>query len=163
MMGWLTSFYVDSGALESGAAQIVTSLLWIALLVGRFSCSVIAAHYKPWQMILVMCIGIAAFLALLVCGTALPVLLAATIGLGLCMSGMYGTSVANASAIFSRYPASMGIFVTLTGVGAAVAPTAVGLVADLANIRFGFAVLLIAAVLLVIAAIMNAAYFKRRA
>lgn len=163
MMGWLTSFYVDSGALESGAAQIVTALLWIALLVGRFSCSVIAAHYKPWQMILVMCIGIAAFLALLVCGTALPVLLAATIGLGLCMSGMYGTSVANASAIFSRYPASMGIFVTLTGVGAAVAPTAVGLVADLANIRFGFAVLLIAAVLLVIAAIMNAAYFKRRA
>lgn len=163
MMGWLTSFYVDSGALESGAAQIVTALLWIALLVGRFSCSVIAAHYKPWQMILVMCIGIAAFLALLVCGTALPVLLAATIGLGLCMSGMYGTSVANASAIFSRYPASMGIFVTLTGVGAAVAPTAVGLVADLANIRFGFAVLLIAAVLLVIAAIINAAYFKRRA
>ena len=163
MMGWLTSFYVDSGALESGAAQIVTALLWIALLVGRFSCSVIAAHYKPWQMILVMCIGIAAFLALLVCGTALPVLLAATIGLGLCMSGMYGTSVANASTIFSRYPASMGIFVTLTGVGAAVAPTAVGLVADLANIRFGFAVLLIAAVLLVIAAIINAAYFKRRA
>lgn len=163
MMGWLTSFYVDSGALESGAAQIVTALLWIALLVGRFSCSVIAAHYKPWQMILVMCIGIAAFLALLVCGTELPVLLAATIGLGLCMSGMYGTSVANASAIFSCYPASMGIFVTLTGVGAAVAPTAVGLVADLANIRFGFGVLLIAAVLLVIAAIINAAYFKRRA
>lgn len=163
MMGWLTSFYVDSGALESGAAQIVTALLWIALLVGRFSCSVIAAHYKPWQMILVMCVGIAAFLALLVCGTALPVLLAATIGLGLCMSGMYGTSVANASAIFSRYPASMGIFVTLTGVGAAVAPTAVGLVADLANIRFGFGVLLIAAVLLVIAAIINAAYFKRKA
>lgn len=163
MMGWLTSFYVDSGALDTGTAQIVTALLWIALLVGRFSCSVIAAHYKPWQMILVMCIGIAAFLALLVCGTALPVLLAATIGLGLCMSGMYGTSVANASAIFSRYPASMGIFVTLTGVGAAVAPTAVGLVADLANIRFGFAVLLIAAVLLVIAAIINAAYFKRRA
>ena len=65
---------------------------------------------------------------------------------------MYGTSVANASAIFSCYPASMGIFVTLTGIGAAVAPTAVGLVADLANIRFGFAVLLIAAVLLVIAA-----------
>lgn len=163
MMGWLTSFYVDSGALDTGTAQIVTALLWIALLVGRFSCSVIAAHYKPWQMILVMCIGIAAFLALLVCGTALPVLLAATIGLGLCMSGMYGTSVANASTIFSRYPASMGIFVTLTGVGAAVAPTAVGLVADLANIRFGFAVLLIAAVLLVIAAIINAAYFKRRA
>ena len=93
MMGWLTTFYIDSGVLAAGAAQIVTSLLWISLLVGRFSCSVIAARFRPWQMITVMCFGIAAFLVLLVLGTSLPVLIVATIGLGLCMSGMYGTTV----------------------------------------------------------------------
>lgn len=46
MMGWLTTFYIDSGVLAAGAAQIVTSLLWISLLVGRFSCSVIAARFR---------------------------------------------------------------------------------------------------------------------
>ena len=160
MMGWLTSFYVDSGTLQADAAQVVTSLLWVALLIGRFACSVIAAHHKPWQMILVMCIGIGVFLALMVGTTVLPLLLIGTIGLGLCMSGMYGTSVSNAGDIFIRYPSAMGLFVTLTGIGAAVAPTVVGLVSDRIGIRWGFASLLIAAVFLIIAAVINARYFK---
>ena len=53
MMGWLTSFYIDSGVLAADAAQIITSLLWVSLLIGRFSCSVIAAKFRPWQMITV--------------------------------------------------------------------------------------------------------------
>ena len=69
MMGWLTSFYIDSGVLAADAAQIITSLLWVSLLIGRFSCSVIAAKFHPWQMITVMCFGVAAFLVLLVTGT----------------------------------------------------------------------------------------------
>ena len=34
MMGWLTSFYIDSGVLAADAAQIITSLLWVSLLIG---------------------------------------------------------------------------------------------------------------------------------
>lgn len=162
MMGWLTSFYIDSGALNADAAQIVTSLLWVALLIGRFSCSLIAAHWRPWQMMLVMCTGIAAFLALLVCASSLPLLLIATAGLGLCMSGMYGTSVSNAGDIFSRYPICMGLFVSLTGIGAAVAPTVVGLAADHIGIRWGFAMLLIAAICLLISAVINAHSFRAK-
>ncbi|MDO5142905.1 MAG: MFS transporter [Eubacteriales bacterium] len=161
MMGWLTSFYVDSGALKAGAAQVVTSLLWVSLLVGRFACSVIAAHWRPWQMTLVMCAGIGLFLVLMVCGTTLPLLLLSTIGLGLCMSGMYGTLVSNAGVVFNRYPAAMGLFVTLTGIGAALAPAMVGVVADYAGIRWGFASLLVAALLLIVAAVVNARYFRR--
>lgn len=162
MMGWLTTFYIDSGVLAAGAAQIVTSLLWISLLVGRFSCSVIAARFRPWQMITVMCFGIAAFLVLLVLGTSLPVLIVATIGLGLCMSGMYGTTVSNAGDLFSRYPASMGIYVTLNGLGAAAAPAAIGVAANHGGIRIGFALLLVAAAMLVVSALCNMRYLKKR-
>ena len=138
MMGWLTSFYIDSGVLAADAAQIITSLLWVSLLIGRFSCSVIAAKFRPWQMITVMCFGMAAFLVLLVTGTTLSVLTIATIGLGLCMSGMYGTTVANAGDLFSRYPASMGIYVTLNGFGAAMAPAAIGIAANRSGYPLGF-------------------------
>ena len=162
MMGWLTSFYIDSGVLAADAAQIITSLLWVSLLIGRFSCSVIAAKFRPWQMITVMCFGVTAFLVLLVTGTTLPILTVATVGLGLCMSGMYGTTVANAGDLFSRYPASMGIYVTLNGFGAAMAPAAIGIAANRAGIRWGFATLLIAGVLLVVSAVLNARYFKGR-
>lgn len=89
-------------------------------------------------MITVMCFGMAAFLVLLVTGTTLPILAVATIGLGLCMSGMYGTTVANAGDLFSRYPASMGIYVTLNGFGAAMAPAAIGIAANRAGYPLGF-------------------------
>lgn len=162
MMGWLTSFYVDTGVMGTGSAQVITSMLWVSLLIGRFSCSAIAARFRPFQMILVMCLGIAGFLTLLVCSHSLIMVLLATVGLGLCMSGMYGTSVANAGDTFVRYPISMGLFVTMTGVGAAIAPTAVGVLADRFNLRIGFSVLLIAALLLVITAFMNAHHFLKK-
>ena len=139
MMGWLTSFYIDSGVLAADAAQIITSLLWVSLLIGRFSCSVIAAKFRPWQMITVMCFGIAAFLVLLVTrhhafrySSSLPS------DSGLCMSGMYGTTVANAGDLFSRYPASMGIYVTLNGLRRGYGcPAAIGIAANRARYPHG--------------------------
>ena len=163
VMGWMTSFYIGSGLLGADAAQRVTSLLWLALLIGRFSCSLIAGYWKPWKMMLVMSAGIAAFLGLLLFGSGLPIVLAATAGLGLCMSGMYGTSIANAGDIFARYPACMGLFVTLTGIGGAVTPPLVGLVANRTDsIRLGFLVLLAAAVFLLVIAMFNARMLARR-
>ncbi|MDY3618325.1 MFS transporter [Agathobaculum sp.] len=162
IIGWLTSFYVGSGTMDENSAQLVTAVLWVSLLVGRLTCTSVAARFHPWQMILVMCIGMAAFLALLLVGNSLPLMLAATIGLGLCMSGMYGTSVANAGDMFTRYPICMGIFVTLIGIGAVAAPTAVGLLADLVGIRLGMAVLLAGAALLVVSAVINAQYFREK-
>lgn len=114
-------------------------------------------------MMLVMSVGIVAFLGLLLLGAGVSVVLLATVGLGLCMSGMYGTSVANAGDIFDRYPACMGIFVTMTGIGGAVTPQIVGFVADASgSLRVGFFVLLVAAVLLLVVSAVNAMRLKRR-
>ena len=157
IMGWVTSYYTESGLLSADAAQTVTSLLWTALLIGRFSCSLIASYWQPWKMMLVMCTGIAAFLGLLLFANGLPVILLATAGMGLCMSGMYGTSIANAGDIFNRYPACMGLFVTMTGMGGALTPPLVGLVANrTGSLRLGFLVLLAAAICLLVIAAVNA-------
>lgn len=156
VMGWMTSYYIDSGLLSEESAQTVTALLWAALLIGRFSCSFIAAYWKPWKMMLAMTIGIVVFLSLLLFGMGLPTILLGTAGLGLCMSGMYGTSIANAGDLFSRYPACMGLFVTMTGMGGAITPPLVGLVANQTDsLRMGFMVLLVAALCLLAIAAVN--------
>ena len=77
------------------------------------------------------------------------------------MSGMYGTTVANAGDLFSRYPASMGIYVTLNGFGAAMAPAAIGIAANRVGIRWGFATLLIAGVLLVVSAAVSYTHLEQ--
>lgn len=156
MMGWLTSFFVDSNVMTDASAQLVTSALWVALLIGRLGCSGLALRFRPYQMILFMSAGQLGFLYMLVHSHTLVTMMIATIGLGLSMSGMYGTSVSNAGDLFTRYPVCMGFFVLLTSMGAVIAPAAVGLLADVTNMRTGLAVLLLAAAALVTMAVYNA-------
>ncbi len=164
MMGWLTSFFVDSHVMTDSFAQVVTSTLWIALLIGRISCSRLAAKFKPSQMILAMAIGQFVFLAMLVTSHSFAGMMIATIGLGLSMSGMYGTSVSNAGDLFTRYPVCMGFFVLMTSSGAVVAPAVVGAVANASNMRLGISCLLLAAVALVVMALGNVrmGYLRRQ-
>lgn len=164
MMGWLTSFFVDSHVMTDSFAQVVTSTLWIALLIGRISCSRLAAKFKPSQMILAMAIGQFVFLTMLVTSHSFIGMMIATIGLGLSMSGMYGTSVSNAGDLFTRYPVCMGFFVLMTSSGAVVAPAVVGAVANASNMRLGISCLLLAAVALVVMALgnMRMGYLRRR-
>ena len=82
-------------------------------------------------------------------------MLIGTIGLGLSLSGMYGTTVANAGDVFGRYPLAMSIFVTLSAPGSVVTPSIVGAIAEITGIRFGMAVLLIPAAVLVVLALLN--------
>ena len=164
MMGWLTSFFVDSHVMTDSFAQVVTSTLWIALLIGRISCSRLAAKFKPSQMILAMAIGQFVFLTMLVTSHSFVGMMIATIGLGLSMSGMYGTSISNAGDLFTRYPVCMGFFVLMTSSGAVVAPAVVGAVANASNMRLGISCLLLAAVALVVMALgnMRMGYLRRR-
>lgn len=164
MMGWLTSFFVDSHVMTDSFAQVVTSALWIALLIGRISCSRLAAKFKPSQMILAMAIGQFVFLTILVTSHSFVGMMIATIGLGLSMSGMYGTSVSNAGDLFTRYPVCMGFFVLMTSSGAVVAPAVVGAVANASNMRLGISCLLLAAVALVVMALGNVrmGYLRRQ-
>lgn len=164
MMGWLTSFFVDSHVMTDSFAQVVTSALWIALLIGRVSCSRLAARFKPSQMILAMAIGQFVFLTVLVTSRSFAGMMIATIGLGLSMSGMYGTSVSNAGDLFARYPVCMGFFVLMTSTGAVVAPAVVGAVANASGMRMGISCLLCAAAALVLMALGNVrmGYLRRR-
>ena len=163
MMGWLTSFFVDSKVMTDASAQLVTSALWIALLIGRLSCSGLATRFRPHQMIVVMAAGQLGFLYMLVHSHTLVTMMIATVGLGLSMSGMYGTSVSNAGDLFTRYPVCMGFFVLLTSMGAVIAPSVVGLLADATSMRTGIAALLLAAAALIVVAAYNAMTMSHRA
>jgi fucose permease len=148
---------ISSGVLASGSAQLLNSLLWITILLGRFGCSAIGGRFAPASIIRVLSAGILIFLCLVLFTNSLPLMLAGTIGLGLSLSGMYGTTVANAGDVFGRYPLAMGIFVTLSGFGSIITPSVIGTVAESAGIRTGMRILLVPAAVLLIVAILNRA------
>src|SRR5699024_1439026 len=131
------------------------ALLWVLILIGRAACIAIAGKVTPPAFLRLSSIGMAVFLVVIILGSGFSMLLLGTIGLGLCMAGMYGTTIANASEVFKAYPLAMGFFVSLTGIGSVIAPSVVGAVAGQLGIRAGLGVLLLPAVLLILFALLN--------
>ena len=155
IMGWMVTYYTDSGVVQESSAQLLTSLLWIVILLGRFGCSALGGRMSSAKLIRMLSTGIVVFLVVLVMSRSLVPMLIGTIGLGLSLSGMYGTTVANAGDVFGRYPLAMSIFITLTNPGSIITPSIVGAVAESTGIRFGMGVLLIPAVVLLVLALLN--------
>ena len=154
-MGWMTSFLVDTGLMEASLAQFTTSVLWMALMAGRLLCSLAATKFSPRHMILALTVITTVFMVLLLQSSSPVGLIIATAGIGLGMSGMFGTSVSNAGDIFSRYPVCMGFFVFMTSMGAIVAPAIIGVVANTTGMHTGMSTLLVFSALMVAAAALN--------
>lgn len=163
VMGWLVTFFVDSGAAGEATAQLLATALWGALMVGRFASAYLAQRFRPDQMLAVMAVGIAAcFTMLMVSRTLIPMTIGA-IGLGLFMAGVYGTAIANGGDLTERYPMCMGMYIAIPGIGATIAPSAVGTLADHIGIRGGMCVLYVLVALLLLVAAINLIYQKKRA
>lgn len=154
-MGWMTSFLIDTGVMAESLAQFTTSVLWMALMAGRLLCSAAATKFSPRSMILALTLITTGFMVMLLQTKSPAGLIIATVGIGLGMSGMFGTSVSNAGDIFSRYPVCMGFFVFLTSMGAIVAPAIIGSVANTQGMQIGMSTLLIFSACMVAAAIIN--------
>ena len=154
-MGWMTSFLIDTGVMAESLAQFTTSVLWMALMAGRLLCSAAAAKFSPRSMILALTLITTGFMVILLQTKSPAGLIIATAGIGLGMSGMFGTSVSNAGDIFSKYPVCMGFFVFMTSMGAIVAPAIIGSVANTQGMHIGMSTLLIFAACMVVAAIVN--------
>ena len=154
-MGWMTSFLVDTGLMEASLAQFTTSVLWMALMAGRLLCSLADTKFSPRHMMLALTVITTLFMVPLLQSSSPVGLIIATAGIGLGMSGMFGTSVSNAGDIFSRYPVCMGFFVFMTSMGAIVAPAIIGVVANTAGMHTGMSTLLAFSALMVAAAALN--------
>ncbi|MBD5148539.1 MAG: hypothetical protein HDT19_07155 [Oscillibacter sp.] len=102
------------------------------------------------------------FLSILLVSTNLTLMLVGTVGLGLSLSGMYGTTVANAGSVFGEYPLAMGIFVTVTALGSVITPSIIGGVAAYTGIRAGMTVLLVPAVIALVLAVWNCRMYAKR-
>lgn len=137
VMGWLVTFFVDTGSSSESAAQMIATGLWAALLIGRFASAWLANHFAPYQMLAVMVLGtVVCFTGLMFRSSLIPMAVSA-IGLGLFTAGMYGTALADTGDLSQRYPLSMGMFIAIPGIFATIVPSAIGTIADQIGIHSG--------------------------
>ena len=153
IMGFLVSYFVDTGLASEGRAQALSILLWAAVLVGRLACSWLSTRVKPVHMLLAMSVGVAASFCLFIFGGSLLSVTVGSTGLGLFMAGMYGTAIGDTGDLLERYPMSMSMLIVIPGLISTVMPSIIGVLADRWDIRRGMmAIFALIALLLVVTA-----------
>ena len=161
LMGWLVTFLVDSGAAGETTAQLLATGLWVAVLAGRLLSAWFATRFQPHQMMIVMTLGVAVCFTMMMCSHTLGWMVVATVGVGLFMAGMYGTTLGGSDNLIGRYPMCMGMFIVIPGIGSAVTQSVIGMIADRIGIRGGMYVLYVLIVLLIAMTALFTAHHRR--
>lgn len=161
-MGWTVTYFVDSGTVDEPTAQMMATLLWVAVLIGRFGSAYLSARFQPHHMILAMIAGMIVCFTLLMFGNTFVLMAIGTMGCGMFMGGMYGTTLGGSDDLMERYPMCMGMFIAIPGAGAALTSSIVGTLADRVGIRNGMLFLYVLIVLLAIVSVLFAIYHEKK-
>ena len=155
IIGWTTTFFIEAQNTTPQFASTMATLLWVSIMVGRIICSIVANRTTKSKFIFFLSIGVAVFVALFISKPNLPLQVAATVGLGLFMSGVYSTVLADAGPIFSEYKLAFGYFFMLSGLGPVIMPSIVGVISERHGIATGIRAISISAAALLIISIVN--------
>ncbi len=159
--GWMATYLIDSGITGETGAQGILSLLWMAVIAGRLLCAYLTSIVKKQKIIMICSICAVLFYFLFLIVKVPAAVLPCIFFLGVSLSGIYPTTVANASYLTKGSGISSGILFSFGGIGASVIPYMVGVFAQHGGIRAGMLVILIASIILALLAIVNAIYSNK--
>ena len=146
IIGWLVSYFKDSGLLSDSYAQTMASLLWLFILAGRLSCAYISTRIATWKLLCFSAIGyVCFFLVMLLNRSPVPITIG-TMGLGFFMAGLYPTTISDVGKSLKQYPLAMSTLLTIAGCGSILMPSIIGAVAQKFGIVGGMSTVLVAVV-----------------
>ena len=103
LMGWMVTYFTETGLLSPSNAKIMQSLIWIMILVGRIIVASISPKFKN-KMVIVLALGlILVFSFLLMMSLDSKILMVISLLLvGFAMSGMYPTTISRQNPKYNR-------------------------------------------------------------
>ncbi|MDO4343693.1 MAG: MFS transporter [Eubacteriales bacterium] len=142
--GWLVTYLKDTGIMSEEFSQIMASLLWGVILIGRLTSAALSTRIEKPKLLLANSIGYVAFFVLLITARSSAPCIAGIIGIGFFMAGLYPTTIASIGDIAGRYPLALSFVLTFAGAGAILMPSVVGVAAQHIGIYGGMSVIVVA-------------------
>lgn len=152
--GWIVKYFVDAQIMSIGYAQILASILWASILVGRLTVGFIGDKFKKEHILLVTTSSTVVFYFLLLSTTNVTLITIAIIGIGLSMAGIYPTTVSNVGKTIKDYPMAMGVLLVLGGTGSIVMPMLTGALSDAFGIFAGMSAIVVALILMMVCVVL---------
>ena len=143
VIGWLVTYFKDSGLLNSSAAQITPSIQWIMILFGRLTAAILSTKMEKSKLLRLMGVGFVAFFFVLLFSRTTPLIIFGIMGFGFSMSGIYATTISFSGKLFEKYTLSWSFLLTIASLGSILMPTVIGAIADNAGIETGMSSLVV--------------------
>lgn len=162
---WLSSYLSQVNAFFSRVpSETMVSLMWLTMIVGRLIFAAVGAKLDKTYLMLVLSAGfLLGMLGVIFLSGSTVTAVISVAFMGLSMSAMYATLMANNARYLACSAVASGILFGMGGLGAAVVPYVAGLVSDGWGLKGGMISLCVFLSLLVLAAVLNVATRPRKA
>lgn len=155
IVGWLVTYFQDVGILSPDHAQIMNSLLWLVIFLGRMVGAAISGRISQSKLLLVDGIGLFCFFLIMFFGrTQLQVVLG-LMGVGFFMATIYPTAFAFGSGSIRGNDLGCSIMIFTGSVGGIVTPALVGFIAERSGIRAGMGLIVVFTALLLVSIVLS--------
>ena len=139
VIGWMITYFKDTGLLASSLAQITASVLWIMILAGRLTTAYLTTKVEKEKLLPVMGAGLVGFFVLLLLSRTTLWIMVGIMGFGYSMAGIYPTTVSFSGRLIQKYPLSWSFVLTTASFGSILMPSVIGRIAADAGIFYGMA------------------------
>ena len=146
VIGWMVTYFKDTGIMSAGYAQTMASVLWVLILFGRLAAAWLCTRVDQARLLVVMSTGMVGFFILVLMGRTLPVITLGIAGFGFSMAGLYPTRVSMIGGLMKEYPMAWSVILPAASLGSILMPSIVGAVAESAGLYMGISTIIIAVV-----------------
>ena len=158
VIGWMITYFKDTGLLTESLSQITASVLWVMILFGRLLTAYLSTKVKKEHLLLIMGLGLVGFFFLLLFSKTTPLILFGIMGFGFSMAGIYPTIVSFAGNIINKYSLTWSFMLTIASIGSIIMPTVIGKIAEIAGIYYGMSSIVVV-VIVDLCCIIGLAYY----
>lgn len=161
VIGWMITYFKDTGLLPESLSQVTASLLWVMILAGRLLTAWLSTRiHKEW-LLLVMGFGLVGFLILLLFSSTTPLILLGIMGFGFSMAGLYPTTVSFSGSLIQKYSLAWSFILTLASFGSILMPSIIGKIAENAGIYYGMQSIIAVVVIDLICILLLVKYIRK--
>lgn len=150
IIGWLVTYFRDSGIMSTTLAQSTASIMWIMIMAGRLATAAVPMQVNRNRLLLCMGVAMLGFFVLMISTRDILWIMVGLVGIGLSMAGIYPTTVSTLSPRDASSTVAMGTLIATATIGGILMPVIVGIVAQRMGIAGGIASITISIMLMLI-------------
>lgn len=161
VIGWMVTYFKDTGLLDPSLSQITASMQWVMILAGRLTTVWLSTKIRKETLLRIMGAGLVIFFIVLITGKSTPQIVVGIMGFGYSMAGIYPTTVSFAGKLNQKYSLSWSFMLTIASIGSIAMPSIIGKIAEAAGIFSGMCSIVAVVVIDMIFILALTAYMRR--